>query len=68
MDYAFDALGWDRVIHTIDPQNLASQRLAQRLGSALLGPTRLPAPHDQVQVEMWGQSRTEWMVRRSALV
>lgn len=65
MDYAFDVLGWERVIHTIDPQNLASQRLAQRLGSVLLGPTRLPAPHDQVAVEAWGQSRGEWMARRS---
>src|SRR5690606_14334025 len=32
MDYAFDVLGWDAVIHCIDPDNAASQRVATRLG------------------------------------
>ena len=33
MHYAFDVLDWERVIHCIDPANLASQRVALRLGS-----------------------------------
>ena len=33
MDYAVDVLGWDHVIHTIDPENMGSIRLAQRLGA-----------------------------------
>src|SRR3546814_17538372 len=41
MDYAFDTLGWDRVIHCIDPDNLASQRVALRLGSQNQGPGKL---------------------------
>eukprot|EP01035_Chromulina_nebulosa_P015713 gene15714-20812_t len=27
IDYAFDVLGWDNVIHTIDPANTASVAL-----------------------------------------
>lgn len=60
MHYAFDVLGWDEVIHTIDPANLPSRTLAERLGSRLRGPTQLPAPHDQVRVDLWGQTRAEW--------
>ncbi len=63
LDYAFDVLGWDEVIHCIDPENLPSQRLAERLGSANLGPTRLPAPFDAVRVDRWGQTRAQWQGR-----
>ena len=42
MDYAFDVLGWDEVIHSIAPGNLPSQNLAKRLGSELRGPGQLP--------------------------
>lgn len=63
-DWAFDALGWTEVIHTIAPDNLESQRLAQRLGSRLRGPGRLPPPLEQFPVEVWGQSREEWRSAR----
>jgi len=63
IDYAFDVLGWTDVIHTIDPDNTPSQRLAERLGSRNLGPARLPPPLDQLIVEAWGQSREEWRAR-----
>ena len=63
LDFAFDALGWDRVVHVIDPANVASIRLATRLGSALLGPTRLPPPQDMVVADLYGQSRAEWAAR-----
>lgn len=33
MDYVFDDLGWENVIHYIDPDNTASMRVAERLGS-----------------------------------
>ena len=36
MDWAFAALGWDSVIHCIDPANAPSQRLAQRLDGRLV--------------------------------
>ena len=66
IDWAFDHLGWTDVIHTISPENVASARTAQRLGSRLLGPGRLPPPFDHLPVEIWGQSREEWRARRAA--
>ena len=63
LDYAFDVLGWTEVIHCIDPENTPSQRLAERLGSTNLGPTRLPAPFDTVRVDRWGQTRAQWQGR-----
>jgi len=65
MDFAFDQLGWDEVIHTIEPANANSQAVAQRLGSAVLRQARLPAPMD-VDVDVWGQSRAAWRARRAS--
>ena len=64
MDYAFDVLGWEQVIHTIAPANAASKVVARKLGSALLGPGQLPDPFQHVEIELWGQSRTQWRARR----
>ena len=63
MDYAFDTLGWTDVIHSINPENARSQRLAERLGSHNRGPGRLPAPYENDPVDLWGQTREEWMAR-----
>lgn len=62
IDWAFDQLGWTEVIHAIDPANRSSQRVAERLGSRVLRRAILPAPLD-VPVEVWGQSRDEWLSR-----
>lgn len=67
LDYAFDVLGWDDVIHCIDPDNRPSQKLAERLGSTLLGPTRMPAPYDHLPSEAWGQTRLQWRENRLRL-
>ena len=64
IDYAFDVLGWDEVIHMIDPGNGPSRRVAERLGSRLLRMDRCPPPFDAVEAEVWGQSRDEWRARR----
>ena len=64
IDYAFDVLGWSEVIHCIDPDNLPSIRLAERVGSYNQGPTRLPPPFEQLTIERWGQTRDEWRARR----
>lgn len=66
MDFAFEELGWEEVIHTIDPKNTASQNVARKLGSHNLGECLLPAPIDKV-VDRWGQSRSQWMDRRAEL-
>ena len=64
MDYAFDTLGWDEVIHSISPANTASQAVAQRLGSRNRGPGKLPPPLDVHAIEIWAQSRAEWAENR----
>ena len=63
MDFAFDELGWSEAIHTIMPDNAASQRVAERLGSARLGPCTLPAPLNK-PTEKWGQTREQWRAHR----
>ena len=65
MDYAMDMLGWDDVIHCIHPDNRPSQSLAQRLGSRNRGPGKLPAPYEEAPIEVWGQTRAEWIARRT---
>lgn len=64
MDYAFDVLGWDRVIHSIDPANVASARLAERLGSKLIGLQQLPDPFAEAVSNQWGQSQADWQQNR----
>ena len=62
-DWAFDHLGWTRVIHSIAPDNVASQAVARKLGSRNLGPGQLPAPFEKSAVDLWGQTREEWRRR-----
>lgn len=64
IDYAFEVLGWSEVIHCIDPDNVPSQKLAERLGSTNRGPGTLPAPFETARVDIWGQSRDQWRARR----
>ena len=65
IDWAFDALGWDDVIHCIAPANTPSARVAERLGSTRRGSAWLPAPYDGEPVDIWGQTREQWRARRS---
>jgi RimJ/RimL family protein N-acetyltransferase len=64
--WAFDNLGWTRVIHSIAPDNVASQRVARKLGSQNLGPGKLPPPFEHSPIEIWGQTRDEWRARHPA--
>jgi RimJ/RimL family protein N-acetyltransferase len=66
-DWAFDTLGWSSVIHSINPANVPSQRVARKLGSRKLGPGKLPPPFANDLVDLWGQSRDEWRERRGQL-
>lgn len=65
IDWAFDALGWEEIVHCIAPENPASQKAARRLGASLRGPVRLPPPSHEVAVELWGQTRTQWQAGRA---
>ena len=64
IDYVFDVLGWDDVMHIIDPGNAPSIALAKRLGSANRGPTQMPPPFDAAKCDDWGQSAAAWRARR----
>jgi RimJ/RimL family protein N-acetyltransferase len=66
--FAFEDLGWDRVVHPIDPGNTASIALAKRIGSTLLGPTQLILPHVVVNTELYGQSRAAWTARNRQIL
>jgi RimJ/RimL family protein N-acetyltransferase len=63
IDWAFDHLGWTEVIHCIDPENLPSARVAERLGSTPQRMAAMPPPYDAVTVEVWGQTRDQWRAR-----
>lgn len=65
MDWVVDHLGWTDIIHIIDPANKPSEALAARLGSINLGPTRMPEPMHELQVNAWGQSAQQWRARRA---
>ena len=65
IDWAFDVLGWDEVIHVIDPRNEPSIAVAQKLGASNRGPGRLPEPFESATIDIWGQTRNEWHERRS---
>lgn len=65
MDYVFLERNEPRVIHTIRPANLASQKLAQKLGSKNLGPIKLPAPYESIPNDEWSQTRERWLVNRT---
>ena len=64
MNFAVDVLGWTDIIHSIHPDNVRSQKLAQRLGSINRGPGKLPAPYANDPVDLWGQTAAEWKSRR----
>lgn len=63
-DWAFDNLGWTEMIHSIAPENIASQQVAKRLGSINRGRGALPAPYENSVIDIWGQSRDQWRARR----
>lgn len=67
LDYAFGVLGWDEVIHAIDPENHPSRSLAARLGSINRGRGQLPAPFEDAVVDLWGQTRADWSINRDRL-
>ena len=60
MHWAIETLGWTDIIHSIAPGNVASQRVAQKLGSRNRGPGILPPPYVNDAVDIWGQTAEEW--------
>jgi RimJ/RimL family protein N-acetyltransferase len=66
IDWAFAELGWAEVIHSIAPDNHASHALARRLGANNRGPGVLPPPFADARIDIWAQSRQQWLARRAA--
>jgi RimJ/RimL family protein N-acetyltransferase len=64
IDWAFATLGWTEVIHVIDVDNAASQAVARKLGSHNRGRGKLPAPYESAVIDVWAQTRAEWVARR----
>jgi RimJ/RimL family protein N-acetyltransferase len=67
IDHAFDALGWDRVVHLIDADNDPSKAVARRLGSSDTGQDAEIAGFGVI-VDVWGQSRADWRARSGGTV
>ena len=63
IEWAFANLGWDEIIHVIDPDNEASVAVARKLGARNRGCGRLPPPYEGFVVDVWGQTRAEWEAR-----
>lgn len=64
-EFAFNQLGLDAVVHTIDPRNDESARLATRLGSRREGSVKLPEPYVDTTVDLWRQTAEEWRANRT---
>lgn len=56
IDWVFDNLAVDRIIHCIDPDNAASQGVARRLGAGVEGPAELSGH----PVDLWVTTRERW--------
>lgn len=63
IDWAFDALNWDSVIHLIDERNAGSIGVAKKLGSYNWNRKAEVAGFNMI-VDVWGQTREEWWGRR----
>ena len=64
IDYAAVILGWDEIIHCIDPLNTASIRVATKLGARKLREAQAPAPFAEIRWDVYGQTADEWRARR----
>ncbi len=66
IDWVFRTLDWSEVIHLIPPDNLASQGVAQRLGSSIRERIVMAEPFDGETADLWSQTRAQWRARGAA--
>jgi RimJ/RimL family protein N-acetyltransferase len=55
--WAIRELRWDDIVHPIHPDNLASIRVAERLGARKGGPLAMPPPFDALPSSAWSYDR-----------
>lgn len=68
MDYVVDVLGWTEIIHTIIPENDASIKVAQRLGSQFLRQAQTPPPFEGMMWDVYGQTADQWRENRANII
>jgi RimJ/RimL family protein N-acetyltransferase len=61
--WIFETTDIRQLIHTIRPNNIASQKIAQGLGSINIGPIQLPAPYDVFPNDKWALTREHFLSR-----
>ena len=64
IDYAFETLGWDKVIHSIETENTASIKTAEALGSKRLYKIDELPPFTIEDLWAYGQSKADWATAR----
>lgn len=65
IDWVCANLRWHEIIHCIGPENLSSIAVATKLGSTKLRTAQMPAPYEGMVVDIWGQSREQWLAKRA---
>lgn len=66
VDYVFETLGWDRVIHVIAEENIASIKTAEAIGSYYMYDVEKLPPFGDVQCLAYGQTREVWQKNQAA--
>jgi RimJ/RimL family protein N-acetyltransferase len=66
LDYAFLTQPVERMISCIDPENKASQAVAQRIGETRGERRTLRSAGKDFDVDIWSIARGEWQRRRAA--
>lgn len=64
LDWSFEQLDCERIIHYVPLGHAASQAVARRLGATLSERIVMPEPFAGEEVEVWSTTRDEWLARR----
>ena len=65
VDYAFETLGRDEVVHVIAHGNIGSIKTAEAVGSCYLREARDNPLFGGIKCHLYGQSRAEWAAARA---
>lgn len=63
LDWAFKNTDIDEFVHSISPENAASEKLAKRIGAHFIGEIELPPPYDGETDHQWKSFRSDWEKR-----
>jgi RimJ/RimL family protein N-acetyltransferase len=63
VDWAFETLPFDRLIHHIAPAHAASKAVARKLGAQCGERMSMPHPYEGEVVDLWSLRRDRWLPR-----